>query len=83
MGVIHGVRGAYGEALAIYDRAEVDGTQPADEALLEAWIASAHAHRGDVEASRVAAEKAVALAISATTPGRSRPRTRRWASSTS
>jgi ATP/maltotriose-dependent transcriptional regulator MalT/DNA-binding SARP family transcriptional activator len=63
MGVVHGVRGAYGEALAIYERAEVDGSQPADEALLAAWIASAHAHRGDVEASRVAAEQAVALAI--------------------
>jgi ATP/maltotriose-dependent transcriptional regulator MalT len=68
MGVVHGVRGAYGEALAIYDRAEVDGTQPADEALLAAWIASAHAHRGDVEASRVAAEKAVALAIACDDP---------------
>jgi ATP/maltotriose-dependent transcriptional regulator MalT len=62
MGVVHGVRGAYGEALAIYERAEVDGTQPADEALLKAWIASAHAHRGDVEASGRAAEEAVALA---------------------
>ena len=68
MGVVHGVRGAYGEALAIYARAEVDGTQPADEALLEAWIASAHAHRGDVEASRVAAEKAVALAVACDDP---------------
>ena len=62
MGVVHGVRGAYGEALAIYDRAECDGSQPADEALLKAWIASAHAHRGDVEASGRAAEEAVALA---------------------
>ena len=68
MGVVHGVRGAYGEALAIYSRAEVDGTQPADEALLAAWIASAHAHRGDVDASRVAAEKAVALAIACDDP---------------
>ena len=68
MGVVHGVRGAYGEALAIYARAEVDGSQPADEALLEAWIASAHAHRGDVEASRVAAEKAVALAVACDDP---------------
>ena len=59
MGVVHGVRGAYDEALAIYERAEVDGSQPADEALLNSWIASAHAHRGDVEASRAAAERAV------------------------
>ena len=60
MGVVHGVRGAYDEALAIYDRAVVDGSQPADEALLDAWIASAHYHRGDVDASREAAERAVA-----------------------
>jgi DNA-binding SARP family transcriptional activator/Tfp pilus assembly protein PilF len=62
MGVVHGVRGAYDEALAIYNRAEVDGSQPVDEALLSAWIASAHAHRGDVVASRDAAERAVAQA---------------------
>jgi DNA-binding SARP family transcriptional activator/Tfp pilus assembly protein PilF len=68
MGVVHGVRGAYGDALAIYARAEPDGTQPADEALLAAWIASAHAHRGDVEASREAAEKAVALAVACDDP---------------
>ncbi|HSL32204.1 MAG TPA: BTAD domain-containing putative transcriptional regulator [Candidatus Limnocylindrales bacterium] len=62
IGVVHGVRGAYDEALAVYERAEVDGSQPADEALLDAWIASAHAHRGDVEASRIAAERAVGRA---------------------
>ena len=63
MGLVHGLRGAYGEALAVYERAVVDGTAPADEALLAAWIASAHAHRGDAEASRSAAERSVALAI--------------------
>jgi DNA-binding SARP family transcriptional activator/tetratricopeptide (TPR) repeat protein len=62
MGLVHGLRGAYGDALAIYDRAERDGSQPADEALLDAWIASAHYHRGDVAASREAAERSLAAA---------------------
>ena len=60
MGLIHGLRGAYDEALAIYSQAVVDGSQPADEAMLDAWIASAHYHRGDVAASREAAERALA-----------------------
>ncbi|HEU4919842.1 MAG TPA: BTAD domain-containing putative transcriptional regulator [Candidatus Limnocylindrales bacterium] len=68
IGVVHGVRGAYDAALAVYERAEVDGSQPADEALLDAWIASAHAHRGDVEASRVAAERAVQRATACDDP---------------
>ena len=63
MGLVHGLRGAYAEALAIYDLAVVDGSQPADEALLDAWTASAHYHRGDVTASREAAERALARAL--------------------
>jgi ATP/maltotriose-dependent transcriptional regulator MalT/DNA-binding SARP family transcriptional activator len=59
MGLVHGLRGAYDEALAIYRQAVVDGSQPADEALLDAWIASAHYHRGDVADSRAAAERAL------------------------
>jgi ATP/maltotriose-dependent transcriptional regulator MalT/DNA-binding SARP family transcriptional activator len=65
MGLIHGLRGAYGEALAIYSKAVVDGTQPADEALLDAWIASAHYHRGEVVESRDAAERALQRAQTA------------------
>jgi DNA-binding SARP family transcriptional activator len=62
MGLIHGLRGAYEEALAIYGKAISDGTQPAEEAMLSAWIASAHYHRGDVAASRRAAIRAMACA---------------------
>ena len=62
MGLIHGLRGAYADALAIYEKAVVDGTQPAEEAMLAAWIASAHYHRGDVTASRRAAMRALACA---------------------
>jgi DNA-binding SARP family transcriptional activator len=65
MGLVYGLRGAYAEALAIYGAAVVDGSQPADEALLDAWIASAHSHRGDLAESREAAERALAKAIAA------------------
>ena len=37
-------------------------SEPAEEALLYAWIASAHYHRGDVAESAEAAEKALELA---------------------
>ncbi len=62
MGLIHGLRGAYADALAVYDAAVVDGSQPVDEAMLAAWKASAHYHRGDVAASREAATEALAKA---------------------
>jgi DNA-binding SARP family transcriptional activator len=62
MGLVHGLRGAYDDALAIYARAELDGSQPTDEALLSAWIASAHYHRGDVREARDAAAAALARA---------------------
>jgi ATP/maltotriose-dependent transcriptional regulator MalT/DNA-binding SARP family transcriptional activator len=65
MGLIHGLRGAYGEALEVYAKAVVDGSQPADEAMLDAWIASAHYHRGEVAASREAAERALGQAQAA------------------
>jgi len=60
MGLVHGLRGAYDDALVIYGQAELDGSQPADEALLLAWSASAHAHGGHVEAARSAALDALA-----------------------
>ncbi len=65
MGLIHGLRGAYAEALEIYGKAVVDGSQPSDEAMLDAWIASAHYHRGDTAASREAAARALQGAQSA------------------
>ena len=63
MGVVHGVRGAYGEALAIYDRAEVDG-EPAGRRGAAARLdrvgpRPSRRRRGEP----AAAEKAVALAI--------------------
>jgi ATP/maltotriose-dependent transcriptional regulator MalT/DNA-binding SARP family transcriptional activator len=62
LGLVHGLRGAYDEALAIYARAELTGEDPAEEGLLYAWIASAHYHRGEVRESEVAARRALELA---------------------
>ena len=62
LGLVHGLRGAYDEALAIYARAELTGEEPAEEGLLYAWIASAHYHRGDVRESAEAAERALEAA---------------------
>ncbi len=62
LGVIHGLRGAYDQALAIYERAVVDGTRPVDEAFLHAWTASAHRHRGEAAATSEAARRSLEAA---------------------
>jgi len=62
LGLVHGLRGAYDEALAVYARAELTGEHPSEEALLHAWIASAHYHRGDVRQSAAAAASSLELA---------------------
>ena len=57
MGLIHGLRGAYGEALEVYSKAVVDG-RPAGETkrCSTRGSTSAHYHRGEVAASRASAE---------------------------
>jgi ATP/maltotriose-dependent transcriptional regulator MalT/DNA-binding SARP family transcriptional activator len=47
LGLIHHMRGELNEALAVYGRGSVDGSEPRDEALLLAWRAAAHGLRGD------------------------------------
>ncbi|HEX5827479.1 MAG TPA: BTAD domain-containing putative transcriptional regulator [Candidatus Limnocylindrales bacterium] len=59
LGLVHGLRGAYDEALAIYARAEVTGEDPLEEALLFAYVASAHYHRGEVAESDAAARRSL------------------------
>jgi ATP/maltotriose-dependent transcriptional regulator MalT len=68
LGVVHGLRGAYDEALAVYARAELDGNAPEDEAMLFAWIASAHYHRGDVAESASASARALEVAAASGDP---------------
>lgn len=62
LGVIYGLRGAYDQALEIYDRAIVDGARPADEAFLHAWVASARRHRGEAEETAAAARRSLEAA---------------------
>jgi DNA-binding SARP family transcriptional activator len=58
MGLIHHLRGDLEAALDVYRRAEIDGTDPRNEALLMAWEASAHWVRGDPESCRALSERA-------------------------
>src|SRR5262249_8726365 len=65
IGLIHHLRGRLDEALAVYERGELDGGDQRDEALLLAWEASAQWLRGDLEACRAAAERAFTVASEA------------------
>lgn len=65
-GLIHHLQGRLDDAFAAYSGAELDGSAPADEALLLAWSASAHWLRGDIETCRLQARQAFE---SATTSG--------------
>ncbi|HEX6676984.1 MAG TPA: tetratricopeptide repeat protein [Actinomycetes bacterium] len=62
LGLIHHFRGDLDEALATYGRGRLDGGSSADEALLLAWTSTAHWLRGEVEACRAAATRALAAA---------------------
>jgi ATP/maltotriose-dependent transcriptional regulator MalT/DNA-binding SARP family transcriptional activator len=52
IGRIHFDRGRPEEALSMYSRGRIDGSDPADEALLLAGMASASLSRGQLESSR-------------------------------
>ena len=60
MGLIHHLRGELDAALTVYARGRLDDTQPADQAMLEAWWASALWLRGDVTGCRTLAAAALA-----------------------
>jgi ATP/maltotriose-dependent transcriptional regulator MalT/DNA-binding SARP family transcriptional activator len=65
MGLIHNLAGELDEALAVYARGRIDGSEPADEALLLAWTASAYWLRGDAERCRELASRAFRVATNA------------------
>jgi len=65
LGLIHYLCGRLDEALQVYERAQVDGADAGDAALLLAWKASAHWLRGDAGRCRAAAEQAFSLASAA------------------
>jgi len=52
LGLIHHLRGHTDVAIATYRRGRIDGEQPTDEALLQAWWAGAHWLRGEFEDCR-------------------------------
>lgn len=52
LGLIHHLRGQTDIAIATYRRGRVDGQQPVDEALLQAWWAGAHWLRGEFDECR-------------------------------
>ncbi len=59
MGLVHALRGAYDDALAVFARYEPGPEDPVDRALLSAYIASSQYHRGNVEEARAASEDAL------------------------
>jgi DNA-binding SARP family transcriptional activator len=67
-GLIHHLRGELEQALAVYERGQAgrEAAQGgADAALLDAWTAAAYWLRGDGEACRAAATRALATATAA------------------
>ena len=61
-GLLHHMRGAASEAIALYDRGRVTGDDPAESACLLGWSASAHWLRGDLDRCREMAERSLELA---------------------
>ncbi|NEA37421.1 tetratricopeptide repeat protein [Streptomyces sp. SID13031] len=66
LGLIHHLRGRTDVAVAVYRRGRIDGQHPADEALLQAWWASAHWLRGEFDECR---ELIAGAEVSAKTSG--------------
>ncbi|TDC35079.1 tetratricopeptide repeat protein [Kribbella albertanoniae] len=62
LGLIHHLRGQTDVAIATYQRGRIDGQQPSDEALLQAWWAGAHWLRGEFDECRALVTSAYATA---------------------
>jgi ATP/maltotriose-dependent transcriptional regulator MalT/DNA-binding SARP family transcriptional activator len=62
IGLIHHHRGDLDEAVAVYERGRLDGESPRDEALLLAWHASLEWLRGDLDACKERAGRALQTA---------------------
>jgi ATP/maltotriose-dependent transcriptional regulator MalT/DNA-binding SARP family transcriptional activator len=58
-GLLHHMRGDVEQAFAVYQRGEVSGGNPADEAALLGWRASAHWLRGERDEAESLAETAI------------------------
>lgn len=62
MGLIHHLRGDLDDALATYRSGRLDAADPADDAILQAWLASALWLRGEAEECRQVADAALVAA---------------------
>jgi ATP/maltotriose-dependent transcriptional regulator MalT/DNA-binding SARP family transcriptional activator len=62
LGLISHLRGDLAAAVATYRSGQLDGTRPADDAMLQAWLASALWLRGEFEECRHLAEAALTTA---------------------
>ena len=65
VGLIHHLRGHLDEAIATYRRGTIDGSEPREEALLQAWWASAHWLRGEIDECRQLSAAAFTAATAA------------------
>lgn len=63
IGLIHHLRGDMAQALAVYERGELDGAPPREAALLLSWRATAHFLLGDTAAGTDDAVRSFAAAI--------------------
>lgn len=68
IGRIHFDRGHPGRALAVYAQSRVDGSEPAEEALVHVGTAAAELSRGSLGRSAAAAEHALAAAAASAAP---------------
>lgn len=62
MGLMHHERGEHAQALAIYGRGRIDGSQPGQEAVLLAAMASTHLLTGDAKSCQELAGRALHIA---------------------
>jgi ATP/maltotriose-dependent transcriptional regulator MalT/DNA-binding SARP family transcriptional activator len=62
LGLLHHLRDDLSAALEAYERGTIDGSHPADEAMLLGWKASAHWRRSELVAARTAADQSLDLA---------------------
>ena len=65
IGLMHHERGEHERALEVYGRGRIDGTRPADEALLLAAIGTTHLLRGDLATAKELSTRALSIAEAA------------------
>lgn len=67
-GLLHHLRGELDDALDVYRRGSIDGSDPANAAMLYGWTASARWLKGEHEATRLLAQESMSSAIESGEP---------------